>query len=66
MLTTVMPASIAFLITGTMALESAGAMTSALTLDTIICSTIRIWFAVSVSSLMPLEISSNSPEWSFW
>ena len=66
MLITVMPASTAFLMTGTMALESAGAMTNALTLDKIICSTMRVWPAVSVSSLMPLEISSKSPEWSFW
>ncbi|MCY1187046.1 hypothetical protein D9M73_279770 [compost metagenome] len=62
MLITVIPASMAFLITGTMALESAGAITSALTLARIICSTMRVWPAVSVSSLMPLEISSNSPE----
>ncbi|MNJ57278.1 hypothetical protein D3C77_528620 [compost metagenome] len=66
MLITVMPASMAFFTTGTRALESAGAMTSALTPDTIICSTIRIWLLESVSSLMPLEISSKSAAWAFW
>ena len=34
--------------------------------QTIICSTMRIWSAVSVSSLMPLEIRSKSAECSFW
>ncbi|MNN36608.1 hypothetical protein D3C81_1505100 [compost metagenome] len=66
MLTTVMPASMAFFTTGTSALESAGAMTRALTPETIICSTMRIWLPESVSSLMPLETSSNSPACSFW
>ena len=42
-LTTMMPASTAFLMTGTSAFESAGAMTIASTFETIICSTMRIW-----------------------
>ena len=44
MLTTMMPASTAFLTTGTSAFESAGASTIASTFETIICSTMRIWF----------------------
>ncbi|MCY1450340.1 hypothetical protein D9M71_671390 [compost metagenome] len=66
MLITVIPASMAFFTTGTRALESAGAMTRALTPETIICSTMRIWLPASVSSLMPLDTSSNSVAWSFW
>ncbi len=66
MLTTTMPASSAFFTTGTSALESAGAITSASTPETIICSTMRIWLEVSVSSLMPLETSSNRSACSFW
>ncbi|MNG37740.1 hypothetical protein D3C84_1251780 [compost metagenome] len=66
MLTTVMPASMAFFTTGTKAFESAGAMTRALTPETIICSTMRIWLLESVSSLMPLETRSKSAAWSFW
>ncbi|MNF17701.1 hypothetical protein D3C80_2213650 [compost metagenome] len=62
MLTTLIPASMAFLITGTNAFESAGAMTNASTLATIICSTIRIWLPVSDSSLIPLETRSKSAE----
>ena len=65
MLTTMMPASAAFLRTGTSAFESAGAMTIASTFETIICSTMRICAAVSVSSLMPLVIRSNWPELCF-
>ncbi len=66
MLTTMMPASTAFLTTGTSAFESAGASTIASTFDTIICSTMRIWFAVSVSSLMPLVIRSKLFGLCFW
>ena len=66
MFTTTMPASTAFFTTGTSAFESAGASTIASTFDTIICSRMRIWFAVSVSSLMPLVIRSNWPALCFW
>ncbi|MNT69625.1 hypothetical protein D3C72_2079540 [compost metagenome] len=57
-LTTMMPASMAFFSTGTSAFESAGAITSALTRETIICSTSLIWLDVSVSSLMPFDSRS--------
>ncbi|MCY1372430.1 hypothetical protein D9M69_596350 [compost metagenome] len=56
----------AALTTGTSAFESAGAMTSALIFCAIICSTILIWAAVSVSSLMPLATSVYCAAWAFW
>lgn len=66
MLTTRMPASTAFLTTGTSAFESAGASTSASTRATIICSIRRICPPVSVSSRMPLASSVYSDACVFW
>jgi hypothetical protein len=66
MLTTITPLAAASASTGTSAFESAGAMTIASTCSTSICCTILIWAAVSVSSLMPLEISVYSDECAFW